>query len=270
MWLEIVFSAGLILLTIAVAMKLFRSKIYNILIVHLTSQWYVILEFKKSIPEMMMMKKSCIQKNRYAEVIALLGNNKKVLDVGIGIITVICYTYLYPLVKKIHLGTGQALIKNKSALIASNITVDGVDYDSDYVKECRMHIKNEGLQNYITVCHKSILDYSDGPYDAIYFSASLMILPNPVHALNHVKSMLSENGRIFVTQTIETNRSFLIELVKPLLKYIVTIDFGYVTYEDDLLAAFKEANLKVQINKPISGTSIGDTRSFRLFVLESI
>lgn len=133
-----------------------------------------------------------------------------------------------------------------------------------------MHIKTEGLHNYITVCHKSILDYSGGPYDAIYFSASLMILPNPVDALNHVKNMLTENGRIFVTQTIETNRSFIVELVKPLLKYILTIDFGNVTYEDGLLAAFKEANLRVQINKPISGTSISDTRSFRLFVLESV
>lgn len=81
--------------------------------------------------------------------------------------------------------------------------------------------------------------------------------------------MLTENGKIFVTQTIETNRSFLIELAKPLLKYILTIDFGSVTYEDDLLAAFKEANLNVQINKSISGTSTRDTRSFRLFVLES-
>lgn len=131
-----------------------------------------------------------------------------------------------------------------------------------------MHIKSESLQNYITVCHQSILDYKGGPYDAIYFSASLMILPNPVHALNHVKNMLNENGKIFVTQTIETNRSFLVELVKPLLKYVLTIDFGHVTYEEDLLAAFKEANLKVQVNKSISGTSIRDRRSYRLFVLD--
>ena len=144
------------------------------------------------------------------------------------------------------------MIKNKSSLIQKNITVDGVDYDLDYVRECRKHIKTEGLQNYITVCHKSILDYTGGPYDFIYFSASLMILPSPVDALKHVKNMLTENGRIFVTQTIETKRSFIVELVKPLLKYILTIDFGNVTYEDSLLAAFKEANLKVQINKPIS------------------
>ncbi len=57
-------------------------------------------------------------------------------------------------------GTGQALIKNKSSLIEKNITVDGVDYDLDYVKECRRHIKAEKLENYITVCHRSILDFN--------------------------------------------------------------------------------------------------------------
>ncbi|KAG4072749.1 hypothetical protein HA402_001861 [Bradysia odoriphaga] len=225
MWLETVFSAGFILLTIVVSMKLFRSKIYNIAIVHLTSKWY-------------------------KEVLALVDNNTKILDIGIG--------------------TGQALIKNKSVLIEKGITVEGVDYDLDYVNQCRTHIKAEGLQHSITVCHKSILDYNGGPYDAIYFSGSLMILPDPVHALNHVKRMLSENGKIYVTQTIETNRSNVLRLMKPLLKYVLTIDFGNVTYEEDLLDAFKTTNLTVRLNKAICGTSIGDARSFRLFVLESI
>ncbi|KAJ6630494.1 hypothetical protein Bhyg_16050 [Pseudolycoriella hygida] len=225
MLLEVMCSAGLILLITAVAMKFFRSKIYNVLIVHLTSQWY-------------------------REVLDLVSKNSKILDVGIG--------------------TGQALIKNKSLLVQKNIKVDGVDYDLDYVNQCRAHIQKERLQNYITVCHKSIFDYVGGPYDVIYFSASLMILPNPVTALNHVKSILRENGKIFITQTIESNRSHFMELVKPLLKYVLTIDFGSVTYEDDLMATFKEANLKVHLNKTISGTSANDKRSYRLFVLERI
>lgn len=118
--------------------------------------------------------------------------------------------------------------------------------------------------------HKSILDYDGGPFDAIYFSGSLMILPNPVDALNHVKQMLKNSGKIYVTQTIETNRSQFLRLVKPLLKYVLTIDFGNVTYEDDLLDAFKATNLKVRTNKAICGTSMGDARSYRLFVLEPI
>lgn len=160
-------------------------------------------------------------------------------------------------------------MENKAIIIKKDLRIDGVDYDLDYVKECELNISRRRLQKYITVSHQSILDYHGGPFDAIYFSASLMILPNPVQALNHVKNMLTANGKIYVTQTIQTNRSFLIECVKPLLKYISTIDFGSVTYEDDLLSAFKQANLTVQMNKAISGSSIRDARSFRLFVLES-
>lgn len=162
------------------------------------------------------------------------------------------------------------MIKNKSIIIQKELKIDGVDYDVDYVKECQSHIRKDSLEDYITVYHKSILDYHGGPYDAIYFSGSLMILPNRLQALNHVKNMLTPSGKIYVTQTIEKNRSYFIELMKPLLKHITTIDFGNVTYEKDLLTAFKEANLKVQINKPISGTSMGDSRSFRLFVLKSL
>lgn len=162
------------------------------------------------------------------------------------------------------------MIRNQSILIDKSITVEGVDYDSDYVNECRTRIKAEGLENRITVCHKSILDYNVGPYDAIYFSGSLMILPNPVHALNHVKQLLSESGKIYITQTIETKRSHFLRLVKPLFKYVLTIDFGNVTYEDDLLEAFKATKLKVRTNKAICGTSIENVRSYRLFVLEPI
>lgn len=161
-------------------------------------------------------------------------------------------------------------MKNKSIIIEKDLKIDGVDYDVDYVKECQSNIRKSMLQDYITVYHTSILDFHGGPYDAIYFSASLMILPNPVQALSHVKNMLTPSGKIYVTQTIEKNRSFFVELIKPLLKYISTIDFGNVTYEDDLLTAFKQANLNVKLNKPISGTSMGDARSFRLFVLESL
>lgn len=144
-----------------------------------------------------------------------------------------------------------------------------MDYDLDYVKECRKRVKAEGLEDYIAVRHKSILEYDGGPYDAIYFSGSLMILPDPVQALNHVKGMLANGGKIFITQTIEKNRSKLLQMTKPLLKYILTIDFGSVTYEDDILAAFKRANLTIRIDKSISGSSSTDSRSFRMFVLES-
>ena len=95
-----------------------------------------------------------------------------------------------------------------------------------------------------------------------------MIMPDNVKALKHVSSLLKPNGRIFITQTIQTQRSKTVEVVKPLLKYLTTIDFGNVTYENELMQTFNEAGLTVLDNRAIADSSMDSLRSYRLFVLE--
>ncbi|KAL3662926.1 hypothetical protein V7S43_011873 [Phytophthora oleae] len=185
----------------------------------------------------------------YTEVLNRLPKSSKFLDVGIG--------------------TGLALINNGEQLKLKDITVDGVDYDKDYVVRCGELLKEKQLTSHVQVHHASIYDFRAGPYDAVYFSSSLMLMPDAVKALQHCVSMLKpKTGRIYVTQTIQTSRSKLVELGKPLLKFLTTIDFGTVTYEDDLLNTFKKAGLTLTEHVPISGSTMTSTRSFRLFVLE--
>ena len=83
----------------------------------------------------------------------------------------------------------------------------------------------------------------DTPYDAAYFSASLMLLPDPVAALRHVTGRLSPGGRLYFTQTFHHARSPLRERFKPLLRHVVTIDFGRVTYEDEFRGVLDAAGL---------------------------
>lgn len=185
----------------------------------------------------------------YREVLELLKPRSRVLDVGIG--------------------TGMALINNKDLIEEKKIIIDGVDYDSDYITDCKKNIQRYGLENAIKVYCKSIYDYtSKDKYDAVYFGASLMIMPDNVKALKHVSSLLKPNGRIFITQTIQTQRSKTVEVVKPLLKYLTTIDFGNVTYENELMQTFNEAGLTVLDNRAIADSSMDSLRSYRLFVLE--
>ncbi|ETK87295.1 hypothetical protein L915_08246 [Phytophthora nicotianae] len=185
----------------------------------------------------------------YAEVLGRLPKGSKFLDVGIG--------------------TGLALINNGDQLKAKNITVDGVDYDKDYVVRCRALLKESQLTSHVQVHHASIYDYRGGPYDAVYFSSSLMLMPDAVKALQHCVAMLKPGtGKVYVTQTIQTSHSMLVEIGKPLLKFLTTIDFGTVTYEEDLLNTFKKAGLTLLEHVPISGSTMTSTRSFRLFVLE--
>ncbi len=185
----------------------------------------------------------------YREVLELLPPNSRLLDVGIG--------------------TGRALITHKGLLKAKQIFVDGVDYDYDYIVDCKKNVSDCGLEDSIHVHYASIYDYtSEAKYDAAYFSASLMIMPDQVKALKHSMKLLKPEGNIYVTQTIQTKPSWFAEKLKPLLKFFTTVDFGQVTYERDILKTFEEAGLVLKLQKCISGATKDSTRSYRLFVLE--
>jgi len=123
----------------------------------------------------------------YREVLNYVPNDAKILDVGIG--------------------TGTALLRNKKKVIDKNVSIVGVDIDKDYVVKCKASILKEDMEKYISVRHENFYDYQpDKPVDVVYFSASLMLMPDPVKALKHAEGMLSENGRIYSTQTFEEKK----------------------------------------------------------------
>jgi SAM-dependent methyltransferase len=161
----------------------------------------------------------------YAAVIERLPERCRLLDVGIG--------------------TGRALVANAEALRARDVRVTGVDIDADYVDRCRRLVAESGLAERIDVRLESIYDHRGGPYDAAYFSASFMLLPDPPAALRHVGSLLSPAGRVFFTQTFELRRSRAAEILKPLLRRVTSIDFGRVTYEADFRRALAAGGLDV-------------------------
>jgi len=92
-----------------------------------------------------------------------------------------------------------------------------------------------------------------------------MIMPEKAKALIHVKSLLKENGKIYITQTIEKVPNPFMEKIKPLLKYFISIDFGSVTYEKDLLEVIEASGLKIELMKTISEDS---RRAAKMIVLQ--
>jgi SAM-dependent methyltransferase len=159
----------------------------------------------------------------YRAVIDRLPERSRVLDVGIG--------------------TGAALTANAPLVVEKNLHVTGIDVDAAYVEQCRRAVARAELAARVDVRLESVYDHRDGPYDAIYFSASFMLLPDPVEALRHVCGLLRPEGRIYFTQTFEHERSRLAEVVKPLLRLVTTIDFGRVTYEADFQAALESGGV---------------------------
>ncbi len=159
----------------------------------------------------------------YREVLKRLPRGARLLDVGIG--------------------TGGALVRNAALVKARDLHIVGIDIDRVYLRRCRKLVEGAGLARHVVPVLESIYDHHGGPYDAVYFSASFMLLPDPLHALRHAAEMLSPGGRVYFTQTIHTKRVPLMERLKPMLHRLTTIHFGRVTYEHDLIDVVRRAGL---------------------------
>lgn len=161
----------------------------------------------------------------YREVFSRLPESARMLDVGIG--------------------TGGAVARCAELVRRKDIQVVGLDVDRDYLDRCAVALTRAGLARFVTLHPVSVYDHHGGTYDAVYFSASLMLLADPVGAIKHVAGQLEPDGRIFFTQTFHHSRSALVERLKPLLCHVTSVDFGRVTYEDDFRATVDDAGLEL-------------------------
>jgi len=163
----------------------------------------------------------------------------------------------------VGIGTGAALAANGKLLAERDLHVIGLDVDEHYLAQCRRRIEKRGLADRVEVVHQPVEEHVGGPYDAVYFSASFMLLPHPGTALEQVRGQLAAGGKVFFTQTFEDERSKLIEQVKPLLRHITTIEFGRVTYRDDFEKVLAGGGMEVIDEEKLHG---GRKRHARLVV----
>ncbi|WP_227368491.1 class I SAM-dependent methyltransferase [Halomonas sp. M20] len=162
----------------------------------------------------------------YAEVLQRVPVGAALLDVGIG--------------------TAGALLANAETVTRKRLQVTGIDIDADYIKSARRRLAASSLADHAEVLLESVYDHHGGPYDAVYFSASFMLLPDPEQALRHCCALLCPGGRIFFTQTIQKRPSRWMERFKPVLKRVTSIDFGHVTYEEAFKAQLSATGLKLE------------------------
>lgn len=203
----------------------------------------------------------------YHEVLKSLPENIRLLDIGIG--------------------TGTALLapKNLKLLEEKDIYIVGVDYDEDYVQECKRKIQKLGVDHRVKVVHKSIYDYSPSDpseaFDFIYFSGSFMILPDPKKALLHCRANLFRpsqstlDRKIIITQTFELQRRnylsrLLLSFGKSVLRLLSSIDFGKVTYADEFEETIHQSGMYIDSTREIPGPRLfrGKSRAFRFLTLK--
>lgn len=162
----------------------------------------------------------------YTEVLERVPEGAALLDVGIG--------------------TASALLENADLVRRKDLRVTGIDIDADYVDRARRKLESSPLRDHVEVRLESVYDHQGGPYDAVYFSASFMILPDPGKALLHCRGLLNPGGRLFFTQTFQNRPSRGLDVVKPMLKRVTSVEFGRVTYEDAFKAEIRAADLELE------------------------
>jgi ubiquinone/menaquinone biosynthesis C-methylase UbiE len=163
----------------------------------------------------------------------------------------------------VGIGTGAALAANAELVIARDLSVVGLDVDEHYLAQCRRRLEKHRLAGRVKLLHQPVEEHVGGPYDAVYFSASFMLLPHPGIALEQVRGQLAPHGKVFFTQTFESERSKLLEQVKPLLRHVTTIEFGRVTYRDDFERVLAGGGMEVVHEEQLNG---GRKRHARLVV----
>jgi SAM-dependent methyltransferase len=210
--------------------SLTKSYIYDIIILRMTEVWY----------------RTVLQK---------LDDESILLDVGIG--------------------TAGALLRCVDLIQEKNLKVIGIDIDASYVQAGILTVEEMGLDDRISI---DVVDVYAGKeavlqlakklgarenergqfVDAVYFSGSFSLLPDPVKALQlvsqYVKDGDENKGHVYITQTYQRKTPFFLPYIKPLMKYATTIDFGNLVREEEVLQTFKESGLTVLEHEVIPGS----------------
>ena len=175
----------------------------------------------------------------YREVFSRVPAEARILDVGIG--------------------TGTSLCRNASLVKEKKLSVTAVDIDAAYVRFCQAQLVSSGLGDSCSAVCKSIFD-SDlaeavgRDFNVVYFSGSIALMPEPHRALQIAAKLLKPGGCVYVTQTFQRKTFPGLSLIKPLLYYLTTIDFGQLTFEKDVVSIVERSGLKLVEKSLIAGS----------------
>ena len=113
-----------------------------------------------------------------------------------------------------------------------------------------------------------LVESENEKYDIVFFTFSFMLMPDKLKALEIAKKLLKENGKILFLLTLNKKRFALAEKIKPLIKYIFTVDFGQVIYENDFYDYIKQAGLTISETKRVQVPYNILLKLFRVYYVE--
>jgi ubiquinone/menaquinone biosynthesis C-methylase UbiE len=167
-----------------------------------------------------------------------------------------CLNYFPSGSRILDVGIGNGMmLRNYHGLIKSkNFSIVGIDINKDYLSHCSSLIRDCRLEDHIQIFHEPVECYEPpekGYFDYILFSMSFMLFSDQELVLDRVRKWLKPGGKILFFQTMFQNRSLFMEFIKPKLKYVTTVDFGRVTYDDGFFDLLRKKKLNIDEDRLI-------------------
>ncbi len=167
----------------------------------------------------------------------------------------------------VGVGTGTALNYVISE-IPKDVKILGVDIDEHYVQTCQKLFEKRPN---VSIELKNFYDMEAKPeekFDVILFTSSFMLLPDKNQALRVAKKLLKPEGKMYFILTLFEKRKTLVEKFKPLLKYLLTVDFGEALTETQFLDILQNNGVKVTFKERVFRKYFPCFRVFRYFLIE--
>ena len=181
-------------------------------------------------------------------------NIKKVLDIGTA--------------------TGDALSTIVDDLKEAHIL--GIDYNEFYVPACKKRFESKpNVEIRFMNFYNLEKEESETLFDIIIFGSSFMLMPDQVKALEIAKSTfisysgkLNKNGKIYFLQTLFHERTLYVRMlayIKPILKYLTTIDFGKVLFKKEFEEFLVNNELRIVWSERCLGNFFLKTTTFYIY-----
>lgn len=167
----------------------------------------------------------------YQNCLCRIADNSQILDVGIG--------------------NGVMLQRFHKTIRDRGLRITGIDINRCYVDHCSSLIRSFGLENRVCI-HQVPVEHYQPPraksFDVILFSMSFMLFAHQSMVLDRIKNWVKPGGRVLFFQTMFRDRNKWLEFIKPKLKYITTVDFGAVTYDQAFFSLLEKKQFTVLEN----------------------
>ncbi len=167
----------------------------------------------------------------YENCLGRISDNTEILDVGIG--------------------NGAMLRRFHKTIRDRGLRITGIDINRCYLDHCGSLIRSFGLENRVSIHHVPVEQYRpprDNSFDVILFTMSFMLFAHQPMVLDRIRNWVKPDGRVMFFQTMFRDRNRWLEFIKPKLKYLTTVDFGAVTYDQAFFSLLEKKQFTVLEN----------------------